>query len=161
MLDRFTLPGPIGELTLVMQEGAIIICEFSDEPARISRQLERYYRDLPIQDITVPRKIRQCFEQYFKGEGSALEQLTAAPMGTPYQQSVWRALATIPAGSRWSYAMLAEITGSHPRAVGSANGRNPVALIIPCHRVIGKDGSLTGYAGGLDRKQWLLRMEGA
>ena len=82
-------------------------------------------------------------------------------VGTPFQRRVWAALARIPFGVTWSYARLAEETGSVARAVGSANGANPLSIIVPCHRVIGADGSLTGYAGGLPRKRWLLAHEGA
>lgn len=85
--------------------------------------------------------------------------LELAPAGTPFQQRVWAALRTIPYGERRSYAAVASELGSAPRAVGSANGRNPISIIVPCHRLIGTDGLLRGYAGGLERKQWLLDHE--
>ena len=99
---------------------------------------------------------------YFDGDLQALESLSATPTGTLFQQEVWNALRTIPPGSTTSYGALARRLGrpNASRAVGMANGRNPVALVIPCHRVIGSNGTLTGYAYGLDRKRWLLRHEG-
>jgi methylated-DNA-[protein]-cysteine S-methyltransferase len=100
---------------------------------------------------------------YFDGVLDALDSLPVDLAGTPFQRKVWSALRTIPAGTTKSYAALAETVGitGGARPVGTANGRNPVAIVIPCHRVIGADGSLTGYAGGLARKRWLLRHEGA
>jgi methylated-DNA-[protein]-cysteine S-methyltransferase len=100
---------------------------------------------------------------YFAGELAALDTLPVAPEGTAFEHEVWRALRSIPCGSTWSYAQLARAIGrpAAARAIGLANGRNPIALVVPCHRVIGADGSLTGYAGGLHRKQWLLAHEGA
>jgi methylated-DNA-[protein]-cysteine S-methyltransferase len=96
---------------------------------------------------------------YLTGELSAFEGLELAPDGTPFQQKVWKLLREIPAGETRTYGQLAAQIGSHPRAVGSANGSNPISIIVPCHRVIGKNGSLTGYAWGLHRKEWLLRHE--
>lgn len=95
---------------------------------------------------------------YFAGERLEFE-LSLAPAGTEFQQRVWRELANIPAGSTASYGELAARTASVARAVGSANGSNPIAIVVPCHRVIGADGTLTGYAGGLERKRWLLAHE--
>ena len=96
---------------------------------------------------------------WLDGEMQAFEGLELAPDGTPFQQKVWSLLREIPAGETRTYGQLAAQMGSHPRAVGSANGSNPISIIVPCHRVIGKNGSLTGYAWGLHRKEWLLRHE--
>jgi methylated-DNA-[protein]-cysteine S-methyltransferase len=96
---------------------------------------------------------------YLAGELEAFDGLKLAPDGTPFQQKVWSLLREIPAGETRTYGQLAAEIGSHPRAVGSANGANPISIIVPCHRVIGKDGTLTGYAWGLHRKEWLLRHE--
>ncbi len=102
-------------------------------------------------------------EAYFAGQRDALSQIAWRTAGTPFQQKVWRALAEIPVGTTISYGELARRVGSPAavRAVGLANGANPVGVVVPCHRVIGADGSLTGYGGGLDRKRWLLEHEGA
>lgn len=100
---------------------------------------------------------------YFEGDIQALETLPVAPPGTPFQQEVWKTLRQVGPGSTVSYGELAKRVGrpDASRAVGMANARNPVALVIPCHRVIGSNGNLTGYGYGLDRKRWLLRHEGA
>lgn len=106
---------------------------------------------------------RDRIRAYFEGDIQALETLPVAPPGTPFQQEVWKTLRQVGPGSTVSYGELAKRIGrpDASRAVGMANARNPVALVIPCHRVIGSNGKLTGYAYGLDRKQWLLRHEGA
>jgi methylated-DNA-[protein]-cysteine S-methyltransferase len=96
---------------------------------------------------------------YLAGDLCAFAGLKLAADGTPFQQKVWKLLLEIPPGETRTYGQLAAEIGSHPRAVGSANGSNPISIIVPCHRVIGKNGSLTGYAWGLHRKEWLLRHE--
>jgi methylated-DNA-[protein]-cysteine S-methyltransferase len=105
---------------------------------------------------------RAQLEAYFAGELRGFD-LPLAPRGTPFQERVWEMLLTIPHGATRTYAEIAARVGkpSASRAVGAANGRNPIAIIIPCHRVVGADGGLTGYAGGLARKAWLLRHERA
>ncbi|WP_224488329.1 methylated-DNA--[protein]-cysteine S-methyltransferase [Robertkochia flava] len=114
-----------------------------------------------------PTSLPSCLEEaarqiheYFRGERKTFT-LNLNPEGTPFQQSVWQALTEIPFGSTLSYSHLSRSLGNMKaiRAVASANGRNPIWIIIPCHRVIGSDGSLTGYAGGLQVKQWLLEHE--
>jgi methylated-DNA-[protein]-cysteine S-methyltransferase len=112
----------------------------------------------------LPACLEACVAQlaeYFRGERQQFE-LPLAPRGTTFQQQVWEQLKTIPFGKTASYLQVARaISGEKAiRAVGAANGRNPLCLVVPCHRVIGSDGSLTGYAGGLWRKEWLLRHEG-
>lgn len=97
---------------------------------------------------------------YFAGERRIFATPLAPAVGTEFQRRVWAALARIPFGTTWSYARLAQETGSVARAVGQANGANPLCVILPCHRVIAADGSLGGYSGGLERKRWLLRHEG-
>lgn len=106
---------------------------------------------------------RTQLDEYFSGRRTVFELPLDLQGGTPFQQSVWRALLSIPAGGRTSYRVLGERIGkpSAVRAVGAAVGRNPVSIVVPCHRVVGSDGSLTGYAGGLDRKTALLQLEGA
>jgi methylated-DNA-[protein]-cysteine S-methyltransferase len=107
--------------------------------------------------------LRNKLSAYFAGELSALAGLTVLTGGTPFQRQVWAALRKIPIGKTTSYGALAQRIGrpNAIRAVGLANGANPVGVVIPCHRVIGADGSLTGYAGGLERKRWMLEHEGA
>jgi len=98
-------------------------------------------------------------KDYFEGDLHALDQVAVEPEGTTFQRRVWQALREIPPGETRSYREIARQLGTHPRAVGSANGANPVCIAIPCHRVIGADGKLSGYAWGEDRKRWLLAHE--
>ncbi len=115
----------------------------------------------PVRDGKPPREIACALEAYFAGDLSAIDTLEVDPQGTSFQRRVWAALRTIPAGTTWSYAELARVVGqpTATRAVGAANGRNPIALVVPCHRVIASDGTLGGYGGGLEMKRWLLRHE--
>ncbi len=112
---------------------------------------------------TVSSTFGRAVAAYFGGELDALEDLPTKTSGTEFETTVWQTLRRIPVGHTWSYKALAEAIGRPKavRAVGAANGRNPISLVLPCHRVIGADGSLTGYGGGLERKAWLLRHEGA
>ncbi|MEO8674596.1 MAG: methylated-DNA--[protein]-cysteine S-methyltransferase [Casimicrobiaceae bacterium] len=115
-----------------------------------------------VRDPSFPalRRAAMQLTAYFAGERRVFE-LPLAPTGTPFQRTVWDAIAAVPAGDTISYAELARRSG-HPgsaRAAGAATGRNPIAIVVPCHRIIGADGSLTGYAGGLDRKRALLALE--
>lgn len=154
-----TLPTPAGELTVAVNgAGALAAALFADEQSLAS---------LLGPDATVaPDATRAAaaaaeLSAYFAGKLRSFTIPLAPAVGTPYQRRVWEALCRIPYGTTWSYARLAAETGSVARAVGSANGANPICIVVPCHRVIGADGSLTGYAGGLERKRWLLRHEGA
>lgn len=115
--------------------------------------------DVPVDAVRCAAVVRQL-DEYFAGRRRAFE-LELAPEGTPFQQRVWRELRAIPFGATISYRQLAERLGqpSAMRAVGAANGRNPIPIVVPCHRVIGRDGTLTGYAGGLERKRFLLELE--
>ena len=108
-----------------------------------------------------PNGLTTAISNYFEGNLSAIDTLPVETGGTPFQQEVWRALRTIPCGTTTSYGKLAENIGrpTAVRAVGLANGANPVSVVVPCHRVIGANGSLTGYGGGIERKRWLLDHE--
>jgi len=160
-LTRTQIPSPIGPIELVLEDDTILICEFADRKARVERQLERFYAKHKVVKGEAPQKIQNAFNAYFEGDRDALDVLKTDPVGTDYERTVWQALRIIPSGTTDSYGALAKRLNSSPRAVGRANGRNPVGLVHPCHRIIGADGSLTGYAGGLDRKEWLLVHEGA
>lgn len=111
-------------------------------------------------DLPVFEQARMWLDRYFAGGRPTPAELPLKPMGTPFRQRVWKRLAAIPYGEVVTYGTLAAELGSSPRAVGSAVGRNPVSIIIPCHRVAGAGGSLTGYAGGLAAKRYLLELEG-
>jgi methylated-DNA-[protein]-cysteine S-methyltransferase len=115
----------------------------------------------PVREGKLSSAITGALEAYFAGDLRAIDALEVDPVGTPFQRRVWAALRTIPAGTTWSYAELARFVGqpTATRAVGAANGRNPIALVVPCHRVIASDGTLGGYGGGLEMKRWLLRHE--
>jgi methylated-DNA-[protein]-cysteine S-methyltransferase len=143
---------PLGHLLAVVDRaGALVALDFD---ARTSR-----WRDLPP-DERRARKVIAEVERYFAGELREFH-LPLAPQGTPFQQRVWAELVRIPYGTTISYAALAQRIGDPKavRAVGTANGANPIAIVVPCHRVIGADGTLTGYAGGLDKKRALLELE--
>ncbi len=160
-LVKTTLKSPLGDIILVLDGETIVICEFADRKQRVERQLAQYYSDRGVTTGDCPAAITDVFDAYFAGDRDALNGLKTAPMGTDYERRVWQDLKSIKAGLTDSYGGMAKRLNSSARAIGRANGRNPIGLIHPCHRVIGADGSLTGYAGGLERKEWLLRHEGA
>ncbi len=143
---------PIGLLTLVATEGVLSGLYMVDQRHRPALELPRDDHALPA--------ARQQLAAYFAGELKDFD-VPVALAGTPFQQQVWEALKTIPYGDTWSYGELAARLGrpAASRAVGLANGRNPVSVVVPCHRVVGSNGSLTGYGGGLARKTWLLALE--
>jgi methylated-DNA-[protein]-cysteine S-methyltransferase len=161
-LDR--LPTPVGTALLVTDEAGLLRAfNWTDYEPAMRAWLARRYPKATLFEGRSPTGVRSAFEAYFAGDRCALEAVAWAASGTPFQLKVWEALCTIPAGATLSYAGLAERIGrpTAVRAVGLANGANPVAVVVPCHRVIGSDGSLTGYGGGLPRKRWLLELEGA
>ena len=161
-LDR--LATPIGEALLVTDEdGVLRAFDWSDHEDRLRRLMRRYYGDVPLMPGSAPPATRRAVQAYFAGQRDALDGLAWRTAGTDFQRRVWRALAEIPVGVTVSYRDLAARIGKPTavRAVGLANGANPIGVVVPCHRVIGADGSLTGYGGGLDRKRWLLNHEGA
>lgn len=116
--------------------------------------------EVPVRETAALAATAAQLREYFAGTRTAFD-LPLAPEGTAFQHSVWRILSTIPFGETWSYGAVARLLGqpAASRAVGAANGRNPIAIIVPCHRVIGASGALTGYAGGMDAKKWLLAHE--
>jgi methylated-DNA-[protein]-cysteine S-methyltransferase len=161
-IDRF--PTPVGEALLVTDAlGQLRALDFSDYEDRMLRLLRRHYGSATLQNGPAPVPIRSALDAYFSGRLHALATITCATGGTQFQRTVWDALTTIPPGQTLSYAALARRIGRPKavRAVGLANGANPLGIVVPCHRVIGSDGSLTGYGGGLPRKRWLLEHEGA
>ena len=162
-LHTDTLDTPIGAITLVVDGNKLCLLEFEDHQPGIEALLARRYGDFRLERVVDPCGFSTVMRRYFEGDLRALESIQVSTDGTEFQQAVWQALKSIPAGQTLSYRELAQRVGrpSAMRAVGAANGANPVALVLPCHRVIGADGSLTGYGGGLDRKEWLLKHEGA
>jgi len=164
--DRLTLDRiatPVGEVLIVTDaDGAVRALDFADFEARMIRLLTRHCGGVALTPGPAPAAVRAAVDDYFAGDVRALDGLTVVTGGTVFQRQVWGALRAIPAGETRSYGQLAAAIG-RPRAVratGLANSQNPVAVIVPCHRVIGANGTLTGYAGGLERKTWLLAHEG-
>lgn len=155
-LYHHTLDSPIGGLLLIGNGEALHGVHFQDGPHPAKPRKEWEPSERPFRDV-----IRQL-RAYFAGRLKAFD-LPLAPAGTEFQLRVWRALQTIPYGETWSYGELARRIRrpAASRAVGAANGQNPIPVIVPCHRVIGSDGSLTGFGGGLPIKQKLLALEGA
>ncbi len=151
------IDSPVGPLTLVAEQGRLTGLYMAAQRHAPDNS------DLGIPGEAADEPFASAAAQlaaYFAGELTAFD-LPLAPAGTPFQLRVWAALRTIPYGQTVSYGQLARQIGSPAasRAVGLANGRNPIALVVPCHRVVGADGSLTGYGGGLDRKRFLLDLE--
>jgi len=148
---------PVGELFLAADDASLHIIEFPENRHQVKRQ-----PDWVEGDNAVLRKTRRQLDEYFAGKRRVFE-LPLSPQGTAFQQQVWTALRQIPYGRTWSYADLARRIDKPAavRAVGAANGRNPLPIVVPCHRVIGADGSLTGFGGGLPIKRFLLQLEGA
>lgn len=159
-LDRVATP--IGTALIVSDEtGVLRAFNWTDYESSMLTWIAKRYPKAALRDGNGP--LRAQFDAYFAGETDIFTRMAWYGAGTAFQQTVWDALCTIPAGETLSYADLAERIGrpTAVRAVGLANGSNPVALVVPCHRVIGSNGSLTGYGGGLPRKRWLLEHEGA
>ena len=157
-------PSPVGTLLLVTSpDGVLRALDYEAYEARMKRLLGLHYGAYQLEEIAPSPALARALEAYFGGDLHALDALPIATNGTPFQQSVWRALREIPARSTLNYGQLAARLGrpSAARAVGLANGANPIAIVVPCHRVIGANGALTGYAGGLETKRWLLAHEGA
>jgi methylated-DNA-[protein]-cysteine S-methyltransferase len=154
---HIVLPSPIGPLTLVAEDGRLTGLYMDTRGRQPASSVIGGPGD--PDDEPFASAARQL-EEYFAGRLTAFD-LPVEPAGTQFQRRVWSALRMIPYGQTWSYGQLAREVGnaSASRAVGLANGRNPIAVVIPCHRVIGSDGSLTGYGGGLDRKRFLLGLE--
>ena len=157
MYDYLRFDSPVGMLTVAAEGGAITALVLDGQ-----KYAERHLAGIGAERETPPLlAARQWLDAYFAGENPDVTALTLAPKGTAFQQAVWQALLRIPYGGTTTYGALAAMLRSSPRAVGSAVGRNPISILIPCHRVLAADGSLAGYAGGLEAKRTLLRLEGS
>lgn len=160
-LDR--LKTPIGTALLVTdEEGVLRALDWEDHELRMRELLRLQYGSVELKNARAPAALKGALVAYFKGDLDRLGEIEWRVSGTPFQRKVWMALPGIPAGSTLSYGALAAKLGSPRamRAVGHANGANPISVVVPCHRLIGADGSLVKYGGGLERKRWLLRHEG-
>ena len=161
-LDRFETP--IGTALLAVDAAGVLRAfNWTDYEPQLMAWIARRHPRAAVAAGRSPDAVRRPFEAYFEGETRALDAVPRQADGTAFQREVWESLPSIPAGETLSYAELAARIGrpTAMRAVGLANGANPIALVLPCHRVIGTNGSLTGYGGGLHRKRWLLAHEGA
>jgi methylated-DNA-[protein]-cysteine S-methyltransferase len=162
LLDR--VETPIGEMLVVADlSGNLRAVDWSDYEERMLRLLRLHYGNggFEIKAARNPHGLADAMHRYFSGDLGVIDTLPVATAGTPFQRDVWRALRSIRCGEPISYLQLAERIGRPKavRAIGLANGANPVGVVVPCHRVIGANGSLTGYGGGLERKRWLLEHE--
>jgi methylated-DNA-[protein]-cysteine S-methyltransferase len=163
-VDR--LATPVGELLIVADnDGNLRTIDWTDHEARMRLLLDRYYGKgrytfSPARD---PGGLTKAMRAYFKGDIAIIDTLPVETTGTQFQRSIWQALRKIPRGTTITYAELAKRIDKPKaiRAAGLANGQNPISIVVPCHRVIGSNGTLTGYGGGLPRKKWLLEHEGA
>ncbi|WP_028967739.1 methylated-DNA--[protein]-cysteine S-methyltransferase [Sphingomonas phyllosphaerae] len=156
MLHRTTLASPLGALTMVADDTALVAILWPDDkPGRVRLEATAERPDHPVLAAAATQ-----LTEYFAGTRTRFD-LPLAPRGTAFQRDVWRALDAIPYGETRSYADIAQAIGrpTATRAVGAANGRNPISIVTPCHRVIGRSGALTGFAGGLAAKQHLLALE--
>jgi methylated-DNA-[protein]-cysteine S-methyltransferase len=161
-LDKINTP--LGELQLLADEaGNLRAIDWDDHEERMRLLLSRQYRstEITMERSRDPFGLASALEAYFAGDLERIESLPVATGGTPFQRRVWESLRSIPVGETTSYGSLAKKLGvtSAGRAVGLANGANLISIVVPCHRVIGANGSLTGYGGGLHRKLWLLEHE--
>jgi len=152
---------PLGEIEIACSETALVALEFADADDRFRRSLQRRYGAVSLIDADDPLGVATKLAAYFAGDLAELDAIDVDGGGTEFQRRVWTALRTIPAGTTTSYGALAIELGqpTATRAIGLANGANPIAIVVPCHRVIGANGTLTGYGGSLPRKRWLLDHE--
>jgi methylated-DNA-[protein]-cysteine S-methyltransferase len=161
LLDRIT--SPMGTMLLVSDGESLCSLDFADYEARMMGLLQKRYESVELVESIDPQGFSSKIQTYLAGDFSAVNNIPVNAGGTDFQQLVWAGLRKIPVGATLTYGELATQLGkpTASRAIGMANSLNPVAIVVPCHRVIGAKAKLTGYAGGLDRKQWLLTHEGA
>jgi len=161
-IDIATIDSPLGKLTVAAHGRRVCLVHFGPASATLRSSLRSWYPEAEIVESVDPGGAVDVLRRYFGGELESLDEIDVELNGTSFQKNVWLALRSVKAGSTMSYSQLAKQVGSPAavRAVGAANGANPVAVVLPCHRIIGSNGSLTGYGGGLHRKRWLLDHEG-
>jgi methylated-DNA-[protein]-cysteine S-methyltransferase len=162
LIDR--IETPIGTLLLFADlDGHLRAAGWTEYESSLLRQLRMHYGEngLRVESARNPHGLSDAISSYFGGDLEAIDRVPVETAGTSFQRRVWHELRKIPCGTTISYAELAQRIGrsSAVRAVGMANGSNPVPIVVPCHRVIGSNGSLTGYGGGIERKRWLLAHE--
>jgi methylated-DNA-[protein]-cysteine S-methyltransferase len=158
-LDRIN--SAIGTVLIVSDGESLCAVDFLDYEHRMRKLLSQRYAKYELVERSNPQGFSDRLRAYFDRDFTALSDLPVNPGGTEFQQKVWQALRSIPVGKTWTYGELAQHLGqpTASRAVGMANSLNPIGIVLPCHRVVGANGKLTGYAGGLERKRWLLEHE--
>lgn len=161
-----SIPTPVGPMLIAVDaQDRLRVLDWESHIARMERLMERYYGPgaVSLKETAERHPVSERLQAYVEGDIAAIDGIETATTGTAFQRKVWAALREIPAGQTWSYGRLAQHVGEPgaARAVGLANGSNPIGVVVPCHRVIGANGTLTGYGGGIERKRWLLRHEGA
>ena len=159
------IAAPIGEILLVTDGDVLVSLDYKGYEHRMMRLLEKRYGAFALVDSDQDQRLQPLIKKlqaYLAGELTAIDTIPVHPGGTKFQAQVWQALRSIPAGTVMSYGELARHLGNPAavRAVGTTNSLNPISIVLPCHRVIGANGNLTGYAGGIERKRWLLEHEG-
>jgi methylated-DNA-[protein]-cysteine S-methyltransferase len=161
LLDCDDFESPIGRILFAANGEGICALDYAGYESRMERLLKRRFESFEFRRDSDPHQLKRCLQRYFNGDLKALDHVPVSTGGTAFQVQVWKALREIPVGHTRTYGELAARLGRAlaARAVGHANSLNPVAIIVPCHRVIGASSRLTGYAGGLERKEWLLRHE--
>jgi len=165
LLRRRLLDTPVGPMMALASTSALVALEFGKEDRhhRLAARMARWFPPHAVEEGSNPvlEATAAWLDAYFAGLSATAHDVPIAMHGTEFEQRVWTALLAIPAGETRSYGSIAAVLGLRggARAVGLANGANPLAIVVPCHRVIGSTGTLTGYGGGLDRKQWLLEHE--
>lgn len=164
VFDEYALESPIGKVYVWLSyDGILQFIGWHEARESTLDQLQNYYqvKEITLTSKTQSHAVIDTLNSYFSGRIHGIKSLGVAQFGTPFQQKVWQALRTIPAGMTMNYGELAAQVGNPKacRAVGMANNRNPISIVVPCHRVIGKNKTLVGYGGGLERKQWLLEHE--
>jgi methylated-DNA-[protein]-cysteine S-methyltransferase len=162
LISLTTLESPIGPLTVAARGSKVCLVHFGKASSYVSTLLSKWYPGVQVTHAKDAGGARDVLTRYFDGDLRSLDEIEVELHGTEFQQRVWTALRSVPAGTTASNSELARRVGAPAavRAVGAANGSNPVAVVLPCHRIIGSNGSLTGYGGGLHRKRWLLNHEG-
>ncbi len=159
------IASPVGEILILTDaSGVLRVLEFADHMPRMERLLARHYpQGWTMAPAPAPSDAARAMAAYFAGDLTAIDSIATATGGTAFQRGVWAALRSVGAGATVAYADIAAAIGrpTAMRAVGLANGSNPIAIVVPCHRIIGRSGALTGYGGGIERKRWLLAHERA
>jgi methylated-DNA-[protein]-cysteine S-methyltransferase len=152
----------IGPIHMVVDDGRLLAMEFGDIEHRLMPMLRMRFGGTPVLETADdPHEITSAIRAYFEGDLAALDTIDVDGGGTEFQRQAWKALRTIPPGETRTYGQMATALGrpNAARAIGMANALNPVSLVVPCHRLVGSNGSLTGYGGGIERKRWLIDHE--